>query len=181
MFCSIFPPSQLTCCCHENAFYCLWLFDFSDVPRLTSFVMWVSQYSDGHSNCTKFQCFKCAQKTFCSSSKECPPPTVGPWNFSKCKILYHVLHMCVCVYIYIYIYIYICPWCALWINQLLILWCYKQTCYGTCCPQTQPYSSVKCWNWKAWTLFPLSAVTTMQHNLHHQLTFTVPGSVGRSC
>lgn len=119
MFCSIFPPSQLTCCCHENAFYCLWMFDFSDVPCLTSFVMWVSQYSGGHSICTKFQCFKCAQKTFCSSSKECPPPTVGPWNFSKRKILYHVLHMYMCISIYlcvnidVYIYIYMPVMCIM--------------------------------------------------------------------
>jgi len=47
-----------------------------------------------------------ALKDFCSSSKECPPPTVGPWNFSKRKILYHVLHMYMCISIYIYIYVY---------------------------------------------------------------------------
>lgn len=94
-------------------------------------------------------------KTFCSSSKECPPPTVGPWNFSKRKILYHVLHMYMCMYIYIcmYIDIYTCPWCALWINQLLILWCYKQTCFGTH-PQTQPYSLSNAGIERLWLYFP---------------------------
>ena len=148
MFCSIFPPSQLTFCCHENAFYCLWMFDFGDVPSLTSFVMWVSQYSDGHSICIKFQCFKCAQRLSAQVVRNAHHPqlVLGTFlNVRFCTVITCVyVRVYVCVYIYIYTHIYthtyICLWCALWINQLLILWCYKQTWCRTHYPQTQPYS-----------------------------------------
>lgn len=99
MFCSIFPPSQLTCCCHENAFYCLWTFDFSVVPCLTSFIMWVTQYSDGHSICTKFQCLKCAQRLSAQVVRNAHHPhlVLGTFlNVRFCTVY--------CIYISIYIY-----------------------------------------------------------------------------
>jgi len=115
MFCSIFPPSQLTCCCHENAFYCLWMFDFSDVPCLTSFVMWVSQYSDGHSICTKFQCFKCAQRLSAQVVRNAHHPQLVLGTFLNIRFC-TMYCICICVYLYylsIYIYIYMPVMCIM--------------------------------------------------------------------